>query len=135
MIQADFADQYNTNKHSNMRSSKSLRLLTNIVFIAISIFLLFLIPTSKNLNLHEQISSPSSYQATLSGYLVILESHNNPSAFPSFYENDLKQVAINALNLSSESKVYYPQHQKLSQLSKQLEDEIGKKFPELIAHK
>ncbi len=135
MTYTDFADQYSKNKGHQMRSNHISRLLMMISFTATLSLLLFLIPSQKELRLYEHISPPSSYQATLTEYLNILEQHNDPSIFPSFYENDLKRVAINALNLSSESKVYYPQHQRLSELSIELEQEIGKKFPELIARK
>lgn len=135
MRYVDFAHQYRENSLVKMSSNNYRRVLIFLTFIAVSGFLLFIIPTQRELKLYEQISPPSSYQASMTEYLQILENHRDPQTLPLSYENDLKQVAITALNLSSESKVYYPKHQKLSQLSKELEQEIEKKFPELIAQK
>lgn len=124
----DYSNQFNkikrTNRHFNLAIS-----------LAVSLFLVIILPSLKEIKLYTNPSNPSNYEAYLNKYLDILTKFENLQSLPQVYEEDLKTAAQNALTLVSESKVYYPNNQKLLNLTEKVEKQIGSKFPELIAQK
>lgn len=134
MLKTDFANQFN---RINNKGSNSLAKAFTIVFTltSISVFLILIFPSNNILKIYHNPSSPSTYRAFLKEYLNIFEKYPTTYSLPKVYEESLKQAAKNALVLSSESKVYYPNNEALIKLTTQIENEIGNKFPELIAQK
>lgn len=113
---------------------KSKTRLNFALSLAISLFLVIILPSFKEIKLYTNPSNPSNYEAYLNKYLNIFTKYGDPQSLPQIYEEDLKIAAQNALNLVSESKVYYPNNQRLLILTAKVENQINSKFPELIAN-
>lgn len=102
--------------------------------IGIFVLLVLILPT-KSIKINHNFSSPSSYEAHLNNYLTILKDYSDPSNLPQSYEDNLKEAAKNALYLASETKTYYPDNEELLKLTKQIENQVGEKFPDLLANR
>lgn len=133
MRRIDFANQFN--KISQNSTNDSFLVLPVVFFTLLTaIFLIFLLPSNKNIKIYQSQLSPSNYQTLLNNYLQILEQYPNNS-LPAYSEENLRLAAKKALVLSSEAKIYYPQNNSLTSINRQLEEKISDKFPELIAKK
>ncbi len=132
MLKADFANQFNRPKPKSSLTNPLGLISTSLVFFALVIILL---PTNKTIKTYQNIVPPTHYQFSLKNYLEILEQYPQPSSLPYSMEENLKKTAKNALTISQESQLYYPNHQELISLSRHLEDQIKNKFPELLAQK
>lgn len=130
MITTDFANQF----YQPAKTNKGPAVLFGLGVFLFSLMLL-LLPSSKSIKTYLTPSTPSSYQAYLEDYLKIFSQYEDPGKLPKVYEESLKQAAQNALILSSQSKVYYPNNQKLVTLTAQIENQIESKFPEMIAQR
>lgn len=65
MIYRDFADQYKQYDYSKDPGSSKTSVLISLAAIFLGIIVLFFIPSQHKLKLYEQVSPPSSYQASL----------------------------------------------------------------------
>lgn len=134
MLKSDFANQFKRINHKESNSGRKSFTLA-LAISTISALLVLIFPSNNILKMYHNPSSPSTYQAFLKEYLSIFEKYPNTYSLPEAYEENLKHAAKNALVLSSESKVYYPNNEMLITLTTQIEKEIGNKFPELIAQR